>query len=273
MTVLSFRSMNGRGFDEVEAVGESDSHEKGCDEFAAVVTVEVDFGQQVAQRNAQKRARGKRKHIADDRAVVLAEQPGAPETGKSDQRAQQGKSDIGGRSRACAVARELHHAYDGIRIERLVKHDGQENAESGQRPSVFMRGADPHAGTQGDAFGYGMHAQAHGNPYQASRVSAGVTVVGMIVQFAGFIAEVVLMEMEHAQQEDHQDHAENHPCDGFLHVSRAGNPFETVRQEVVHGNTEDKARYETHQYLNLRVCHGSQDGQFSAGEGNGEDAQ
>ena len=52
MPVRRFRSMNSGGFDKVEGIGKTDSHEKGDDELAAVVAVEMDLREQIAQSDA-----------------------------------------------------------------------------------------------------------------------------------------------------------------------------------------------------------------------------
>ena len=72
-------SVDGAGFNVIQCVGETDAHEEGCDELAAIVAVEMDLRQQVAQGNAQERARGKGQHIADHRPLFRAKQFHTPE--------------------------------------------------------------------------------------------------------------------------------------------------------------------------------------------------
>ena len=62
---LHAMSVDGARFDVIQDVGEADSHEEGDDELAAIMAVEMDLRQQVAQSNAQKRARRKSQHIAN----------------------------------------------------------------------------------------------------------------------------------------------------------------------------------------------------------------
>ena len=119
-------SVEGAGFDVVQGVGEAESHEEGCDELAAIVAVEMDLRQQVAQGNAQERARRKGQHIADHRPFFRAKQFHTSEARYSYYRAQSGKADIGQCAGARAVTGGLHHADNGVRIERLVQQNGEE---------------------------------------------------------------------------------------------------------------------------------------------------
>ena len=153
-----------------------------------------------------------------------------------------------------------------------MQQDGEEYPQARQRPLVCVGRAHLHAGAQGDPFGHGMHPQAEDDANQAARMDNGIAVVAAVVEVLRLGAEVVLMVLKDAQQENHHDHAEDHPSNHFLDDCGPGKTVEAVGQKVKHGDAEDEAGDETHYDLGAGMGHGAQARQFSAAEGDGKDA-
>src|SRR5678816_4247561 len=65
----------------------------------------------------------------------------------------------------------------------------------------------------------------------------------VIVLDFGFVAEIVLVKVKHAQQQQHYDEADHQPPDGGIHALHAAHQCHAVRQQVVEGHAQHKSGY------------------------------
>ena len=169
------------------------------------------LGQQVAQGDAQEGAGGEGQNVAHrGRGAAGVEQSHAEEARQRHQGAEQGEAGIGRPQGAPAVPAGLHHAHDGVGVQRLVQQNGEEHPHPRQHLPALLGGPEPHGRAQGDSLGDGVHPQAEADaqkaPWRHDRTTIAVAVAVAVV-VAGLGAEVVLVELEDAQQEDHEDQA------------------------------------------------------------------
>ena len=97
--------------------------------------MEFDFRQQVAQGNADKHACRHRHRRGDEQAVILRDPIGANMEQHDTQRTHERIAKIDQRLMAFRPTASRHQRCDRKRIERFVKRDAQQGAESRQPPT------------------------------------------------------------------------------------------------------------------------------------------
>ena len=94
----------------------------------------------------------------------------------------------------------------------------------------------------------------------------------LVEKITYLIAEIVLVKMKDTQQQDHQYDAEHHQYHGFFNSTWPGNPYQTVRQEMIQSDAQNETCNKTHHRLDARMRHGNLCWQISAEQRRGNDS-
>ena len=272
--------MHCSGLDKIQPISENNTHEEAHRELDAVVAVEMDFGQQIAQRNTQERAGCQNQHITDYRFLPMSQKTNPPKSQQSHHRTEHGESDIDCDTSAEAMTGGLQQTDNGKRVERLVQKNRKKHPESRQTGFVPMYFTNPDAGTQGDALGHRMQSQPQADTDQPALgigmlmgMLVGVFVGVFVVEITCLVAKFVLVKMEDTQQQHHQDDAEHHQSHGLFNGVWTGNHHQTVRQEMIQRDAEDETRDKTHHHLDARMRQRNNCRQISTEQRRGEDSE
>lgn len=181
----------------------------------------------------------------------------ADEEGGGTERAHDGETEVDRRAEWRGPAGGGHDAADGKSVERFVQSNSDEGAKSCEPAGGGRGGVD--RGTERDAVDQGMDGKSKSDADPTEFVSgrAGVVVVGvraaftvgMLVWF--FDGGVVGVEVEGADQQEHEDQSRCKRIDGDVEVAgfRDG-----MREELEEANAEHEAADATHHDLHAGVC-------------------
>ena len=182
------------------------------------------------------------------------------------QRAHQGKQQIGGGTCAPTPAAGLHDGRYGHGVQWFVQENRQEHPYPDQ---ASFNTAALHHRAQGHAIDQGVQGQAERYTHPAHTVRAGLlrVMVMMVVMLILFTAEVMLVKMEQAQQQQHRDQANHQPPHAGIRAVVAAHQCHAVGQQVVESHTQHQARYKAHDQLCAGVGHLDPVGQQPAHQG------
>lgn len=217
------------------------------------------FRQQVAQGNADEGAGGKGQRGGHQVLAIASQQVDAMEKQQRPQRTQQGKQHVTGGARPIAPAPGRHQRGDGHGVQWLVQEDGQEYTQPHQAGRAVCQ-LTAHGRTQGHAIDQGMHAQAEGQADPAHpvggcgvRVLVGTRFVFVLVLFLG--TEIVLVKMEHAQQQQHGYQAQHQPLHRRIGGTGPTQHGNAVGQQVIKRDPEHQSGHQAHGNLGTSVGH------------------
>jgi hypothetical protein len=87
----------------------------------------------------------------------------------------------------------------------------------------------------------------------------------MVIELRSLLGtEVMLVKMENAQQEQHQDQAQHQPPDRGIDTASGSQQRQAVRQQMVEGDAQHQAGNQAHRQLRAGVRHAYPGGQQSA---------
>ncbi len=181
--------------------GDGKAQQKGQAELDPVVAVELKLREQVAERDAQERARGEGQCATDQPRVLLGRSPGRGHEENRSQRHDQREEAVDDMTRRGRPPAHDHHRPQRHRVERLMEEDGEERPQPGGTGRCGAIGQRDGRG-QRYARHEAVQCQTHGGagPRQFVTVPAVPPVIG--------VGCVMMMEAEEPLDEKH--HQE--PC-------------------------------------------------------------
>ena len=134
------------------------------------------------------------------------------------------------------------------------------------RQRAYAGGTHAHlnACSQQYALGNRVNPEPDRNAGYALGADKLMTVIAVMVQVLRLAGEIVLVKMEHAQQGNHHDRAENRPYHALLGALGTRNAVQPVGQKVIKCNTQDESRHQAHDQLGAGMRKRAQQREFPA---------
>lgn len=245
-------------------------------ELAAIVVVELQFWQQIAQRNTQKGSRRKGQGVGQSRSTIsFAHQAKAKnQNPQGNRQREQAINHMPPGERPATVS---HQRGNRHRIKRLVQHDNQECAEPGKSHRLMPVGD---AGRQGNSFDHTMERESQGRAAPGKTVAVIVCVVAFGAVMAGDFAIIDFMMVKTKKTFDkkHRQQAHQNPqhdlhvgsCGGHKGVGRL---IERMRQHVQESNPQHHPRHKAHRTFHPAVRQPHQHRNHAASDGHQQNQQ
>ena len=189
-----------------------------------VVAVELQFGQQVARRDADEGARAEREGERQDLGATLGD---AEPHHRGSDRHDQGEEEVHEVGEAGRTPRRAHERRDRQAVERLVQQDHEESRQARDHAAMVVRRRREHGCAERDALEDAVQREADrradpsklallalaarrvGVRMRALRVPVAVASIVAAVVVAGLLGGLVLMEVEEPLEQEHRHEAED----------------------------------------------------------------